>query len=286
MKKNKQKELERMQNNYDIQEEPQYEILREKTLKELIAPSGIDASNIDHLEIISNTTRYARSFFVSSLPRMCTFPELFRDMYLFGDINTSIYITPVPEARSQTDLNRVINQLETERIVAADRGNINRESILAQKRLEAEQLRDQIAAGFNKLYETSIVATLFAYNLQSLEAYTKLLATEMSKTLVGIKSAWAMQEEAFQSNLPLMQDKVKKTLEDAGKQFGASIKISSVTTGKYMVESFGTNCWKTELLSDGTYKKHIKIGIMIEIPDMHRKIADIKHIMPRIISTN
>ena len=211
MKKNRQRELERMQNNYDIQEEPQYEILREKTLKELIAPSGIDASNIDHLEIISNTTRYARSFFVSSLPRMCTFPELFRDMYLFGDINTSIYITPVPEARSQTDLNRVINQLETERIVAADRGNINRESILAQKRLEAEALRDQIAAGFNKLYEASIVATLFAYNLQSLEAYTKLLATEMSKTLVGIKSAWAMQEEAFKSNVPLMKDQMRRT---------------------------------------------------------------------------
>ena len=68
-------------------QEPEYDILRKKTIKELIAPAGIDASNIDHLEIISNTTRYARSFFVSSLPRMCTFPELFRDMYLFGDIN-------------------------------------------------------------------------------------------------------------------------------------------------------------------------------------------------------
>ena len=211
MRKKQSRELDKIQNNYVEAEEPQYEILREKTLKELIAPSGIDASNIDHLEIISNTTRYARSFFVSSLPRMCTFPELFRDMYLFGDINTSIYITPVPEARSQTDLNRVINQLETERIVAADRGNINRESILAQKRFEAEQLRDQIAAGFNKLYEASIVATLFAYNLQSLDAYTKLLATEMSKTLVGIKSAWAMQEEAFKSNLPLMKDQMRRT---------------------------------------------------------------------------
>ncbi len=211
-KKKQQKNLEIIQNNYEVQDnEPQYEILREKTLKELIAPSGIDASNIDHLEIISNTTRYARSFFVSTLPRMCTFPELFRDMYLFGDINASIYITPVAEAKSQTDLNRVINQLETERIVAADRGNINRESILAQKRLEAEQLRDQIAAGFNKLYEASIVATLFAYNLQSLDAYTKLLATEMSKTLVGIKSAWAMQEEAFKSNVPLMKDQLKRT---------------------------------------------------------------------------
>ena len=194
-----------------LSDEPRVEILQKKTVKDLIAPSGIDASNIDHMEIISNTKRFARSFFVSTLPRMCSFPDIFRDMYLFGDINTSIYINPVPEARSQNELNRVINELETERIVAADRGNINRESNLTQKRLEAEQLRDQIAAGFNKLYEASIVATLFAYNLQSLDAYTKLLSTEMSKTLVGIKSAWAMQEEAFQSNVPLMKDSLKRT---------------------------------------------------------------------------
>ncbi len=210
-KKQKREQEEFQMQNSLRSNEPEYNILRKKTIKELIAPSGIDASNIDHLEIISNTTRYARSFFVSSLPRMCTFPELFRDMYLFGDINTSIYINPVPEARSQNELNKVINQLETERIVAADRGNINRESILAQKRMEAEGLRDEIASGFNKLFEASIVATLFAYNLQNLEAYSKLLATELSKTLVGIKSAWAMQDEAFQSNIPLMKDSIKRT---------------------------------------------------------------------------
>ena len=209
MLKRKQKEKQNQLNDYTRPDE--YEILKKKTIKELIAPSGIDASNIDHLEIISNVTRYARSFFVATLPRMCTFPELFRDMYLFGDINTSIYINPIPESKSQNELNRVINELETERIVAADRGNINRESDLGQKRLEAEELRDEIAAGYNKLYEASVVATLFAYSLADLDRYTKLLSTEMSKSLVEVKSAWGMQEEAFKSNLPLMDDKIKKT---------------------------------------------------------------------------
>ena len=194
-----------------VNEEPENDIFKRSTIKDLIAPSGIDVSNIDHLEIISNTKRYARSFFVSTLPRMCTFPELFRDMYLFGDINTSIYITPVKEEKSQNDLNRVINELETERIVAADRGNINRESTIAQKRLEAEQLRDEIAAGFNKLFEATVVSTLFTYNLEDLERSTKMLASEMSKTLVGIKSAWGIQEEAFQTNLPLMNNKITKS---------------------------------------------------------------------------
>lgn len=210
-KKRKQQELEEQERMLNIEKEPELEILKKKTIKELIAPSGIDASNIDHLEIISNIKRYARSFYVSSLPRMCTFPELFRDLYLFGDVNTSVYINPIAESRSQNELNRVINQLETERIVAADRGNINRESIVTQKRLEAEELRDQIASGFNKLYEATIITTLFAYNMQTLETYSKLLATEMSKNLVGIKSAWAIQEEAFKSNLPLMRNTITKS---------------------------------------------------------------------------
>ena len=124
-KKDKQKEK---QQDNQREKMPSDDLLHRTTIKELIAPSGIDASNLDHLEIISNMKRYARSFFVSTLPRMCTFPELFRSMYVFGDINTSIYINPVAESRSQNELNRVINELETERIVAADKGNINRES--------------------------------------------------------------------------------------------------------------------------------------------------------------
>lgn len=208
-KKQKQNQLAELQNSI-AENENGYGLLKKKTIKELIAPSGIDASNIDRLEIISTTTRFARTFFISALPRMATFPELLRDMYMFGDINTSIYINPISESRSQNELNKVINELETERIVAYDKGNINRESLLAQKRVEAESLRDEIAAGFNKLYEASIVSTLFAYNLQDLDRLTKLLATEMSKSLIDIKSAWGIQEEGFQSNLPLMEDKIKK----------------------------------------------------------------------------
>ena len=207
-KKKKELQLEEEQNQINRTEE--VEFLKKRTIKELIAPAGIDASKIDHLEIISNVKKYARSFFISTLPRMCTFPELFRDLYFFGDINTSIYISPVSEAKSQNELNKVINELETERIVAADRGNINRESTLTQKRFEAEQLRDEIAAGFNKMYEASVISTLYTYTLEDLDRLSKMLATEMSKSLVNIKSAWGIQEDAFKSNLPFMDDKVKK----------------------------------------------------------------------------
>ena len=182
-----------------------------KTVKDLIAPAGIDASNANYLQIVSSKTRYARSMIVSTIPRMCTFPEFLRSMYTFGDLNVSVFINPVSENVSQTELNRTINELESERIVAWDRGDINRERILAQKRAEAEELRDQIAAGFNKLFDASIICTLFAYSLEELDKYTELLAAEMSKTLIGVKPAWALQDEALRSNMPFCENKINKT---------------------------------------------------------------------------
>ena len=207
MKKNKNKEQEQI-----IQKENTTGVLDKnvKNIKDLIAPAGIDASNTNHLEIVSNRSRFARSMIVSTIPRMCTFPEFLRSMYTFGDANISVFINPISESTSQTDLNRTINELESERIVAMDKGDINRERILAQKRLEAEELRDQIAAGFNKIFESSIICTLFAYNLEDLNKQTEFLASEMSKTLIGVKPAWAMQEEAFKSNMPYCDNKIGK----------------------------------------------------------------------------
>ena len=210
-KKKKQLEEEKRLQQENNEEKKEKGLFKKRTVKGLIAPSGVDVSNIDHIEIISDVTRFARSFFVATLPRMATFPELFRDIYLFGDINTSVYINPIPEARTQAELNRTINELETERIVAMDRGNINRESALTQKRLETEQLRDEIAAGFNKMFEASVITTLYAYSLEDLNKLTKLLANETAKSLVGLKTAWGMQEEAFKSNLPLCDDKIERT---------------------------------------------------------------------------
>ena len=182
----------------------------QKDIKDLIAPSGIDATSTNHLEIVGNTSRYARTMVVSALPRMCTFPLFLRGMYTFGNVNVSVFITPISEDKSQNELNRTINELESERLVAADRGNINRESLLAQNRAEAEELRDAIASGLDKLFEASIFCTIFAYNMEELDRETELLSSEMSKTLTGVKTAWAMQEDAFKSNLPFNEDKIGK----------------------------------------------------------------------------
>ena len=184
--------------------------INKSNLKDLISPSGVDASHYDYLEIFSKVSRFARSFYITTLPRQATFPYFLSDIYNFGDINTSVYISPIPETVSQNDLNRTIVEIQSERLVAQDRGDINRESVLAIKQAEAEALRDQIAAGYNKLFEATMISTLFAYSKADLDKMSELLSIEASKSMIGLKAAWAIQEEAFQSNLPLNTNLVKR----------------------------------------------------------------------------
>ena len=77
--------------------------------------------------------------------------------------------------------------------------------------MEAEDLRDEIAAGFNKLFQASMMCTLFAYSLEELRKNTEILSAEMTKTLIGIKPAWAIQEHAFRSNMPFCDNKIQKS---------------------------------------------------------------------------
>ena len=184
--------------------------VNKSTLKDLLAPSGIDASHYDYLEIFSKVSRFARTFYLTTIPRQATFPYFLSGIYEFGDVNTSVFITPISETKSQNELNKQIVELQSERYVAHDRGDINRESVLATKQAEAESLRDQIAAGYNKLFDATIICTLFAYTKDELDKMSELLAMEASKNLLGLKTAWALQEEGFKSNLPMNTNKITR----------------------------------------------------------------------------
>lgn len=226
------------------------------TLHDLLAPSGIDATHYDYLEIFSKISRFARTFYLTTVPRQATFPYFLSGIYEFGDVNTSVYITPISETASQNELNKTIVELQSERYVAHDRGDINRESVLSTKQAEAESLRDQIAAGYNKLFDATIICTLFAYTKEELDKTSELLAMEASKNLLGLKTAWALQEEGFKSNLPLNTNKIsrKHTFDrgsmatvfpfvnaDAGHDTGVPIGINKQTGLPLIFDNFSSS---------------------------------------------
>ena len=48
--------------------------INKSTLHDLLAPSGIDATHYDYLEIFSKVSRFARTFYVTTIPRQAVFP--------------------------------------------------------------------------------------------------------------------------------------------------------------------------------------------------------------------
>ncbi len=248
--KNKEEQIIKVDENEDILEK------NKANLHDLLAPSGIDATHFDYLEIFSKVSRFARTFYLTTVPRQATFPYFLSGIYEFGDVNTSVYITPIPENNSINDLNKTIVELESERVVANNRGDINRLSVLGTKQAEAESLRDQIAAGYNKLFEATIICTLFAYSKAELDKLSEILAMEASKNQLGLKTAWALQEEGFQSNLPLNNNKItrKHTFDrgsmatvfpfinaDAGMDTGIPIGINRQTGLPVIFDNFSSS---------------------------------------------
>lgn len=252
----KRKEIEKKENSLDFESEADNFLKKNQaSLQDLLAPSGIDCTHFDYLEIFSKVSRFARVFYVTTIPRQATFPYFLSGIYEFGDVNTSVFINPIPENSSINDLNKTIVELESERVVANDRGDINRLSILGTKQAEAEGLRDQIAAGYNKLFEATIICTLFAYNKTELDKMSEILAMEASKTQIGLKTAWALQEEGFKSNLPLNNNYItrKHTFDrgsmstvfpfinaDAGMEQGVPIGINKQTGLPLIFDNFSS----------------------------------------------
>ena len=248
--------LKQKEEQIDIKVEEENRLKKnQSSLQDLLAPSGIDATHFDYLEIFSKVSRFARVFYITTIPRQATFPYFLSGIYEFGDVNTSVFITPIPENNSINDLNKTIVELESERVVANNRGDINRVSILGTKQAEAEGLRDQIAAGYNKLFEATIICTLFAYNKLELDKMSEILAMEASKTQLGLKTAWALQEEGFKSNLPLNNNYIsrKHTFDrgsmstvfpfvnaDAGMESGVPIGINKQTGLPLIFDNFSS----------------------------------------------
>lgn len=250
-------EKEKLDNSLEVNNESESLLKKnQSSIQDLLAPSGIDCTHFDYLEIFSKVSRFARVFYVTTIPRQATFPYFLSGIYEFGDVNTSVYITPIAENNSITDLNKTIVELESERVVANNRGDINRVSILTTKQAEAEGLRDQIAAGYNKLFEATIICTLFAYNKLELDKMSEMLAMEASKTQIGLKTAWALQEEGFKSNLPLNNNSIsrKHTFDrgsmstvfpfvnaDAGMESGVPIGINKQTGLPLIFDNFSSS---------------------------------------------
>lgn len=178
-------------------------------IKELLCPFYLYLKNLTEIKFQSRIPRFARTFFVNTLPRFLKFGDFLKPLYNFGNTNTSIFIYPLPESICQTNLNEIINQVNGE-LLENQEEDINKINMLLSKKMEAGNLRDEISTKFNRLFEITILSTVFAKTPEELDHLSDLYGFENSKSMVNIKSLWAEQEIGFRSNLPCNSNKIFK----------------------------------------------------------------------------
>lgn len=179
-------------------------------LKDLLCPFTINLKNLNQIKFESGTPRCSRTFFTNTLPRFLTFGEFLKPLHNFGNTNTSIFIYPIQESICHSNLNEIITDIQVKLNAAFEEGDRDNIIVLAQKKLEAENLRDEIASGFNALFEITVLSTVFANSSENLDYLSELYGYESSKSMINIKSLWSEQEIGFSSNLPFSYNKILK----------------------------------------------------------------------------
>lgn len=174
---------------------------RKRTLKDLI--SG-DYDFTDPTKLTFGDGQYAKNMYVAFLPNSVNFASTFHPLYDFGNIDTSIMVTPIDNETAKAELSKLRTNLAVEYLTAG--GSLNRMDDMEAKVQEAARLREEVRDGLNKLYEVTITSTLYADNETELNNNADRLREMLGQTDIGIRNAAYFQEEVFFSNKPICEN--------------------------------------------------------------------------------
>lgn len=174
-----------------------------RNLKDLIVAEHYDfASDPKYVSI--GDKYYVKNMYLALLPNAVNFASFLHHIYNYGNSDTSVFVCPIDNETSKAELSKLRTNLEMEYI--DNGGSSNRADDMARLTGEAQRLRNEIRDGTNKLYDVSVISSLYETSIRDLNNSVDTLREQLSQQDIGIKSATYMQEEAFKSNQPFNEN--------------------------------------------------------------------------------
>lgn len=172
---------------------------------DIISYSGMEEQP-DYLVIDG---QFRRTIIVAGYPFTAEVGWLDSLTHINHDIDVSYHIEQADSNEALKKLEKKITQLESmKRAKLRDGGIIGSE--ITDPLDSAEELRDAIRRGQQKLFHISIYATLVAETLDELNDITESLKSSLSARLFTIKTAQYQQIEGLQSTLPRGENVLKQ----------------------------------------------------------------------------
>lgn len=205
-KKKKEYEAEKDEINIDKTVDEK-EIIETKNtnLKDLIANEYVDFSKSPKYFMVGD--KYAKSMYIGILPATVSFPTYLDDLYNFGDVDTSIHVSPIESEEAISSLSKLKTNLEVELETA--QGN-NRRDDMASKVYEARRLREEVRDGYNKIYDVSTVCVAYSDTERGIDNDSVRIKQLLGRKDIGIKNCIYEQEEGYISNMPLMNNMINE----------------------------------------------------------------------------
>lgn len=168
---------------------------------DLLSYEGLE-EQVDHVVIDG---QYIRTMFISGYPFSANSGWLDNLIHFNHSADISYHIHQVSARLALPKLQRKITELESTRRMKASKGAIYGAEITDPLN-SAEELRDKILRGQEKLFQVSIYVNLRAETLEELDKITKSLENIMASQMFMMKNARYRQLDGLQSILPRGED--------------------------------------------------------------------------------
>lgn len=182
-----------------------YEEGIQKTL-DLIAPAGME---VRRNEVILNNL-FARTYFVYNWPSYI-FPNWLSPTINYdAEMDISHFIYPISNKAIMKMLRKKVAEMRSSIRMLEQRGIVRDPSLEAALQ-DAEELRDLLARGQEKLYQFGMYVTLYSEDEETLKKMEADLESLLGGKLVMTKPAMFQMEHAWISTLPFCQDELEIT---------------------------------------------------------------------------
>lgn len=175
-------------------------------LADIIAPSAVKI-NPKHLNL---GEKVVRSFFITSYPSTLTDNWLSPLINLDKVFDIAIYVHPVDTAAIMKKFEKKVAEVQSQ-INERERKGVVRDPMLEAAYRDLEELRDRLQQAQEKMFDVGLYLSLYADSEEELAHAEAEIKSMLESRLIYIRPALFQQEEAFQSIIPVNEDKVAVT---------------------------------------------------------------------------
>ncbi len=173
------------------------------TIAEKIAPTAMVVSP-NQLQL---GAKYARTIFISVYPRYLNTSWFSPIINLDRELDISIFVHPKDTATELKQLRDQLARLEAQAMEEASQGKV-RDPALETGIQDIEALRDKLQQGTDKFFELGVYITFYENSLKELDETESKIKGLLEYQLVGVRSATFRMLEAFNSTLPMDDDRL------------------------------------------------------------------------------